>query len=47
MIDPFDIIPEMTDIKEFKKVALDAVKRAEERIMNYFRHVPKIDCYPR
>ena len=33
----------MTDLTEFKKVALDAVKKAEERILYYFRNLPKIE----
>ena len=33
----------MTDLTEFKKVALDAVKKAEERILHYFRNLPKIE----
>jgi len=33
----------MTDLAEYKKVALDAVKKAEERILHYFRNLPKIE----
>lgn len=33
----------MTDLTDFKKVALDAVQKAEERILYYFRNLPKIE----
>jgi len=33
----------MIDPTQFRKVAMDAVKKAEERIMYYFRHIPKIE----
>ncbi len=33
----------MTDLSEYKKVAIDAVRRAEERILYYFHHLPKIE----
>lgn len=33
----------MTDLFEFKKVALSAVKKAEEKILYYFRNLPKIE----
>lgn len=33
----------MTDLTEFKKVALYAVQKAEERILHYFRNLPKIE----
>ena len=33
----------MTDLAEFKKVAIEAVKKAEERIMYYYRNLPPIE----
>ncbi len=33
----------MTDLIQFKKVAIDAVKKAEERITYYFHNLPKIE----
>ena len=33
----------MNDLSEFKKVALDAVKKAEKRILYYFKNQPKIE----
>jgi histidinol-phosphatase len=33
----------MTNLTEFKKVALDAVQKAEERIMYYFHNQPKVE----
>lgn len=33
----------MTNLAEFKKVALNAVQKAEERILHYFRNLPKIE----
>ncbi len=33
----------MTDLTKFKKVALDAVLKAEERILYYFQNQPKIE----
>lgn len=33
----------MIDLGKFKRVAIDAVKKAEERIIHYFHNLPKID----
>lgn len=33
----------MVDLGEFKKVAIDAVKKAEERILYYFHNLPQIE----
>src|SRR3989344_1828658 len=33
----------MTNLDDFKKVALDAVKKAEERILYYFHNLPQIE----
>lgn len=33
----------MTDYLAFKNIALEAVKKAEERIVHYFHHLPKIE----
>lgn len=33
----------MIDTSEFKKVALDAIKKSEERILYYFHNIPKIE----
>jgi histidinol-phosphatase len=33
----------MKDLPHFKKVALDAIQKAEERIMYYYRNLPPID----
>lgn len=33
----------MTNLTQFKKIALDAVKKAEERIIYYFHNLPKIE----
>ncbi|MBI4097515.1 MAG: hypothetical protein HY426_00575 [Candidatus Levybacteria bacterium] len=33
----------MNNLDEFKKVAIDAVKNAEEVILNYFHNIPKIE----
>lgn len=33
----------MTELNEFKKVAFQAVEKAQERILYYFQHVPKIE----
>ena len=33
----------MTDLREFKKVAINAVKRAEEKILYYFHNLPQIE----
>ena len=33
----------MHDIAEYKKVAIEAVKKAEERILYYFHNLPKIE----
>jgi histidinol-phosphatase len=33
----------VVDVSEFKKVALDAVQKAEERILYYFHNIPKIE----
>lgn len=34
----------MINLTEFKKVALDAVLKAEERILYYFHNQPKIEA---
>ena len=39
----FDILIQMYNLNEFKKVALDATQKASERIMYYFQNLPKIE----
>jgi len=33
----------MNDLVEFKKVALEAVRKAQKRILYYFKNQPKIE----